>query len=402
MGLFSSGGLFGLGGMGGGAMPGNGLLDGYLDTKAMKKAQLKSLLTNAGISMMAQGPSDRPINFMTSLGQGLGSGVQAAQQTGNDYRDMAMKGYDMQTRADEQTYQRGRDATADGINARNFDYNAGRDKIADARQGRADMREQSAFDEKQKQRKALDLWIGTLSPEQQAAARANPEEASQQFLQSAFNPKGSANGIYGNVYWGPDGKPYGLNKDGSGMKILPIEGGGALLAPPEMAGAKATATATGKDQGENVALLHSMNAKMPGLEKVVSQLDALADRATYTGAGQLYNEGRKQLGMAPSDGAVARTEYGSIVANQILPLLRDTFGAQFTAAEGERLLATLGNPDVTPPEKKAVLRSFISQKKRDIEGLSVQTGQSQPAGIPQPQGGNQPVSDEDLVKMYGG
>lgn len=151
----------------------------------------------------------------------------------------------------------------------------------------------------------------------------------------------------------------------------------APFIPKDLAGA-AEATAKGKTQAENVALLDSMEAKLPGLEQVVASLDSLAEKATYTLGGQLLNEGRKQLGMDPSQGAVARTQYQAMVANQVLPLLRDTFGAQFTAAEGERLLATLGNPDATPQEKQAVLKAFIEQKKRDIQGLARQVGRPYP------------------------
>jgi hypothetical protein len=107
----------------------------------------------------------------------------------------------------------------------------------------------------------------------------------------------------------------------------------------------------------------------------VSDLDKLADEATYTTAGQLLDAGRKELGMAPRDAAVARTKYIATVSNQILPLLRDTFGAQFTAREGDTLVATLGDPDKTPAEKQAVLKAFIEQKRRDIEALARQTGQ---------------------------
>jgi hypothetical protein len=125
----------------------------------------------------------------------------------------------------------------------------------------------------------------------------------------------------------------------------------------------------------------SIKSKMPGLETVVKQLDDLAGKATYTLSGQAIDAGRTQLGMPPSEGAVARTTYQSMVANQVLPLLRDTFGAQFTQVEGERLLATLGDPDTTPPQKQAVLKAFIEQKRRDVEALATKAG-IQPSSTP--------------------
>jgi hypothetical protein len=133
-------------------------------------------------------------------------------------------------------------------------------------------------------------------------------------------------------------------------------------------------TKAGAAVGDARADYASMSSKMPGLESVVKQLDDLSEKATYTLAGQALNMGRTQLGMDPSEGQVARTQYQSIVANQILPLLRDTFGAQFTAREGDTLMATLGDPDKTPQEKQAVLKSFIEQKRRDVEAKAVQGG----------------------------
>jgi hypothetical protein len=138
------------------------------------------------------------------------------------------------------------------------------------------------------------------------------------------------------------------------------------------AGLVAQAGAEGKAAGENKTLLESMKSKMPGLELVVGTLDDLADKATYTAAGQLADAARKQAGMDPRPEAVARAEYIAMVDAQVLPLLRDTFGAAFTQKEGDTLRATLGDPDKSPAEKKAVLRSFIAQKKRDVEALESQ------------------------------
>lgn len=133
-------------------------------------------------------------------------------------------------------------------------------------------------------------------------------------------------------------------------------------------------TAVGKAEGEDAALFESMKSKMPGLEKVVEELGQVADEATYTGAGQAANWIGKQLGFEPTDAAVARTKYIAMVDNQVLPMLRDTFGAAFTVAEGDSLRATLGDPDKTPEEKQVVLQSFIEQKKRDLEALGARVG----------------------------
>lgn len=141
--------------------------------------------------------------------------------------------------------------------------------------------------------------------------------------------------------------------------------------------ATGSGTAAGKARGEAQATYRSMSSKMPGLETVITKLDGLAKKATYTLAGQGLDAGMKQAGMEPREAAVARSEYIATVDNQILPLLRDTFGAAFTVKEGDTLRATLGDPDKTPAEKQVVLRAFIEQKRRDIEGLAAEAGISE-------------------------
>lgn len=135
------------------------------------------------------------------------------------------------------------------------------------------------------------------------------------------------------------------------------------------AGDAALAKGEGTALAEDTALLDNLKSKLPGLKQVVTELENLADEATYTGTGQAVDWTMKQLGMDPRESAVARTEYTAMVDNQVLPMLRDTFGAQFTVAEGETLRSTLGDPDKSPSEKKAVLRAFIEQKVRNIQAL---------------------------------
>lgn len=131
-----------------------------------------------------------------------------------------------------------------------------------------------------------------------------------------------------------------------------------------------------------------LDTKMAGLRDVVNQLHGPSEKATYTKAGQIFDEARKQLGFEPTEGALARTKYMAMVDNQVLPLLKQTFGAAFTVQEGESLRATLGDPDKSPAEKKAVLDAFIAQKERDLRAMgakafSVQPGPSQAKGISQ-------------------
>jgi hypothetical protein len=150
--------------------------------------------------------------------------------------------------------------------------------------------------------------------------------------------------------------------------------------------------AAAKAEGEDHAAMESLGSKMAGLETVVGQLDELADKATYTYAGQAYDAIGKQMGLEPREAALARAEYIAMVDNQVLPLLRETFGAAFTQKEGETLRATLGNANASPSEKKAILRAFIEQKRRDMEALIKRTG-----GDKQ---GQQPVNGDDPLGLF--
>lgn len=142
------------------------------------------------------------------------------------------------------------------------------------------------------------------------------------------------------------------------------------VADIETGGEAARVKAAGAEQGKADVVsgseLVEMQRNMPSLLVVVDQLEALADKATYTKAGKARDEAAKQMGWEPGEGAIARAEYVAVIDNQILPLLRQTFGAAFTQKEGDTLKATLGNPDGSPEEKKAVLRAFIAQKERDL------------------------------------
>lgn len=149
--------------------------------------------------------------------------------------------------------------------------------------------------------------------------------------------------------------------------------GNELYRTPKQLRQAAAETAGGSVEGrtaaESAALADSIESKMPGLEYVVGELRNLAQVATYTKTGQIIDAAMREAGQEPTEAAVARQKYISMVDNQILPLLRDTFGAQFTQKEGESLKATLGNPDLSPAEKMAVLDAFIEQKRRDVAAM---------------------------------
>jgi hypothetical protein len=147
-----------------------------------------------------------------------------------------------------------------------------------------------------------------------------------------------------------------------------------------IAGGKAGAQVTAKDFAEQETSLRETQANLPHLESVANQLSELGKNATYTKTGQAYDVARRELGLRPREEAIARKEYISKVDNEVLPLLRATFGAAFTQKEGESLKITLGDPNATPEEKDAVLRSFINSKRAQVETQKRKVGL--PAGEP--------------------
>lgn len=185
------------------------------------------------------------------------------------------------------------------------------------------------------------------------------------------------------------GARQGISVDPQG-NIVPATGYTKTISDIEKA--KKAGQIIGTGAGEAQEALTSQLSKLPELNKKMSELKKLSEKATYTWLGQGRDIATKQLGLGTTEGAKARAEYISKVSNQILPLLRDTFGAQFTEREGQTLRDTLGNPNYTPEEKQVVLESFISQKEADIRSLRRRTdvvettasridGKKEPSGI---------------------
>lgn len=193
--------------------------------------------------------------------------------------------------------------------------------------------------------------------------------------------------------------PY-LNTGTDFVQPSPLDGSISTAIPinnEQAAYDTAVGTGAGKADVETQSAFDSLNSKLPGLKSVVSELGDLAEKATYTTAGKLWDDVVRETGNIPTEGALARTKYMSMVDNQVLPLLRDTFGAAFTVQEGESLRATLGAPDKSPAEKKAVLEAFIEQKVRDLEALQRRLpGAATPAATA---GGSGDV--DGILKGYG-
>lgn len=132
----------------------------------------------------------------------------------------------------------------------------------------------------------------------------------------------------------------------------------------------------GKDRAtlekENTAL----ERNLPAFEDMTNELIELADKATYTQAGQARDWFLRQTGRPMSEGGIAREKYRQVVANELIPKLKQMFGGQLSDAERESLLATLGDVNLAPEEKKSAINAFIEAKRRQVKYNQPQTGQT--------------------------
>lgn len=158
-----------------------------------------------------------------------------------------------------------------------------------------------------------------------------------------------------------------------------------LAMRPKITRAVKKAEALAKAKGETLTSLARAQAALPGLKDVVAKLGILADTGTHTMTGKGFDVLVKELGFGSTKGATARAKMTAIVNNQVLPLLRDTFGAAFTVAEGESLRATLLDVDAAPEQKKATLNAFLDQKVRDIKTKEREASNLVPEGATQTQ-----------------
>lgn len=175
------------------------------------------------------------------------------------------------------------------------------------------------------------------------------------------------------LYTVQTGMRQGTQLDNTG-NVAPIPG--VPQAKGDIKKGEAIGQKVGEGLGTATANLQEDTATLPQLEDTVHQLNELGKTATYTWAGNLKNQAMRQSGMAMPQGAIDQAAYISMVDNQVLPLLRRTFGAQFTEREGATLRATLGDVNRAPEEKSAILDSFIKQKIATIGSLQRQTGQT--------------------------
>lgn len=166
----------------------------------------------------------------------------------------------------------------------------------------------------------------------------------------------------------------------SGPKFYPLPPGmktpTLMRLDPNVVGDVEAAKVTGQERGTAEASLSDAESTLPRLEQVALELSDLGKQATYTKAGQFADTVKRELGMEVGPGAVARAAYIAKVDNEVLPLLRQTFGAAFTQKEGESLKAIFGDPNRSPEEKDAALQALISSKQAQVQTKATRAGKS--------------------------
>lgn len=141
---------------------------------------------------------------------------------------------------------------------------------------------------------------------------------------------------------------------------------------PQIEKAVIAARKEATNRGEIFNELSQAKAALPSLTKAVDELRELSTVATSTFGGKIFDAAVKETGFGATKGSTARAKFIAVINNQVLPLLKPTFGAAFTVQEGESLKATMGDPDASPAEKMAQLDAFMAQKLRDIETKETQ------------------------------
>lgn len=150
---------------------------------------------------------------------------------------------------------------------------------------------------------------------------------------------------------------------------------------PEIKSLVANAERVAASNGEKLSEFKAAQIAMPQLRQAVQDLRELAPLVTHTYAGRIFDEAVKQTGFGATEGATARAKYIAMIDNQMLPLLKQTFGAAFTVKEGEQLKATMGDPNASPEEKAAQLDAFINQKEQELKQKEMAAGATAPVEV---------------------
>ena len=169
-------------------------------------------------------------------------------------------------------------------------------------------------------------------------------------------------------------------------------------AKSQIAAAVKLATAEAASRGEALSDLRKAEAGLPGIKEVVGKLRELSSIATHTITGKAFNFLAKEFGFGATKGGTARAAYQATIDNQVLPLLKQTFGAAMTEGEGLRLTATLGDVEAPPEVKQAQLDAFLASQKRQIEILNREVAATANQGMVDNNDGTFTLPDGRIVR----
>lgn len=221
---------------------------------------------------------------------------------------------------------------------------------ADYANKQAEVEAQRAFQEKMQQQAFNNQWGLAKFKAGLDGGSTNAQRNVQAMIDAGYSPQDAWAMYYG-------GQNPSLNLANLGQK-------------GQEAYDKALGGDVAKNYAEDLNTYNNLQANLPELEKMVDELAALAPKATHTKAGRVTDVIQRELLDRVTEGDKAASLYETKVNQNLLPLLRQTFGAAFTERDREALQKTLGDPFAHPDIKNETLKSFINNKRGEIEAKS--------------------------------
>lgn len=157
-------------------------------------------------------------------------------------------------------------------------------------------------------------------------------------------------------------------------------------------GSEALDKSRGEKYAEDVDAYNNLVANLPALEQMTQELKDLGKQGTHTYAGRVWDAIQREGFDKATAGDVASSAYQAKVNQNLLPLLRTTFGASFTEKDREAMEKTLGDPFTHPDIKDKTLDEFIKNKRREIESKARKLQSYSPQGLQQFNPANDPLS----------
>lgn len=367
------------------------LLGQYYDPRTARQQWLGGTLQGLGAGLASGEPGAWAQGAIAGGGQGV-----------EDYRKRALLGYQMQQQADNQAYDRSRDAKADEWRQKTFDYNVGQDAEAKRRWEieQARLAENNRLLRERQVRQwgqedaitqgqigAIDQWTDNFksqggdlfSPEMQGVLRSNgiagvdPQDTVKFRQAQPFIGAGAVGPAF-DVLAAP-AAPKGVTADVEARKAAAA---GMGLTPDDPA--YKSYVLTGKMPREDQAPLTAtdktaiLNADESVLANttVIDQLNSvlapgpdgksLNDKAGYgsTAGVQSWAARNDPTGLFDDTQGQATTELSNIILGQALSSLKSIFGAAPTEGERKILVDLQASVDKTPAEREAIIKRAIT------------------------------------------